>query len=349
MNLSALKLTENLNNVSSDELSIESIPNYKTCLYDDSCRNEIQISNLIKNELNDTSHYNIIHNHEFIHVRDMNQERVASHENLNYVLLQYHLDTSDYKPLSDFLTRIELPHRFFSSMFKIYCNLLTCLQELDQMDICFFDLRAENILVDKDCNVILNDLKLSLLCNNNNKLEYLLEKSVENLTHYTLKPIEIHLMHYLVKINSNPLSYSSIDEIATHYIENMIFLNYFDKDFKTYYYRDCVAYLKKKYLHQCKEDIFKIVRENWKTWDNFALSVLFLHIFENVTQCFSLNKTILSEIIVLLKQNLNANPTSRTTISSTKTEIDKLFHENKDWSFLHLIPKSKMKKLYELL
>jgi hypothetical protein len=129
----------------------------------------------------------------------------------------------------------------------------------------------------------------------------------------------------------------------------MDFLKLFDKKFQSKYYHECVAYLKTHYLYKSKEDIFSLIRENWKIWDNFALSVLFLHVFEIANQSFSLNETIISEMIGLIKQNLNALPSKRITTLDTKTEFDKLFHKNSDWGFLHLIPKHKMKKLYELL
>jgi len=347
MNLSTLKVIKEINNNSHD-LSDAII--YKTSIYNASCKNEIEISNVILDKMTNTSNYNIIHNHEFISVKDVNQQRIASHENLNFVLLHYHLDISQFKPLNMFLTAVELPNHFLSNVLKIYSNLLNCLQELETSDICYFDLSAENILVDDDCNVILADFKHSLhYSNNSNNFEYLLEKSVENLTQYTFKPIEIHLLHYLTKVNNSPLSYSSIDEITTYYVENMDFLKHFPKEFQRNYYHESVAYLKTLYLHKSKEDILSLMRENWKTWDNFALSVLFLHVFEIANQSFSLNETIISEMIGLIKENLNAVPSKRTTTLDTKTEFDKLFHKNSDWGFLHRIPKNKMKKLYEFL
>lgn len=342
MNLTTLNITANSDDFNDDV----STTKYKTSIYDINCKNEIQISNVIKNEIPNPSNYDIIHQYEFLNVKDINQ-RTAMDDNHHFVLLRYNLDTLKYQTLDVFLSTVNLPARFLSNMLKIYSNLLNCLQELEKIDICFFDFSAENILVDSDCNVILTDFKHSLHFNYN--FEYFLEKSIENLTHYTFKPIEIHLIHYLTKVNNNPLSYSSIDEITTYYVENMEFLKHFDKDSNTNYYHECVAYLKKQYLHKSKEDIFNLIRENWKTWDNFALSVFFLHLLETANQCFSLDKTIISEIILVLKQNVNASPTKRSSISATKNAVDTLFRRNSNWDFLHLIPKCKMKKLYKLL
>jgi hypothetical protein len=240
-------------------------------------------------------------------------------------------------------------------MMDIYSQLLNTLLEMEKMNICFFGVSADNIFIDQNSTtVVLSDFKNSFLDSKETNVLDSEEANVdlirilENTTCYTYKPIEIHVVHYLLKVNGAPLSYSSIDEISTYFAEKMEFLNHFNKEYKTKYYHECVRDLKLKYLNKPKDLIIsEIRRETRKTWDNFALSILFLHIFENMIQVFSLNNTIINELVSILKQNLDPVSTQRHTLSYTVDAVGKLLLKIQDWSFLRLLPKSKMKKLYE--
>ena len=339
--------TSNNNNNNEDDY-------YQTCLYDVGCLNEIRISNIIKTELFSEEEFArvpfyFVVDHKFIMLKDSNLNIINIP--IKYVLLEYNLNISKYQPLNEYLSTVEYPSQFLSTMLDIYSNVLNSLLVLEKSNICFFRLSADNILIDHDSNTVLSDFKNSLFLEeengDNNYTDFI--QLLESTTCYTYKPIEIHLVHYLLKINGSPLSYSSIDEVSTYFAEKMEFLKHFDKEYKTKYYQECVRYLKSKYLNKPKDHILKeIIRETRKTWDNFALSILFLHIFENMISVFSLNNTIINELVVILKQNLDPIPNQRHSLTYTMDAVGKLLLKTpQDWSFLRLIPKSKMKKLYE--
>ena len=325
---------------------------YETSVYDDGCLNEIRISNLIKNELFIDEEqfaqipFYFVVDHKVIMLKDLNLNIISTP--IKYVLLRYNLNISKYQPLGDYLATVEYPSHFLSNMLDIYSKVLNSLLELEKMNICFFCLSADNILIDQNSTtvVVLSDFKNSLQDSDDSNGDF--TRILEKTTCYTYKPIEIHVVHYLLKINGAPLSYSSIDEISTYFAEKMEFLNHFDEEYKTKYYHDCVQYLKSKYLNKTQDHIISEIRRGTrKTWDNFALSILFLHIFKNMIQVFSLNNTIINELVIILKQNLDPVPTQRHTLSYTADAVGKLLLKTQDWSFLRLIPKSKMKKLYE--
>jgi len=351
MNLSILKEFVMVNNfVNKNKEEEEECDFYQTCAYDFRCINEIRISNRITNQL-DTNEgvqcllpFNTVISHQSIMLKDSNLNIISSP--IKYVLLRYNLDLSKYQPLSDYLTTVEYPWTFLSIMLDIYSKILGDLLELEKMDICFFHVSANDILVDQDSNAVLSNFKNSLFLESEED-DYFI-KILESTKTYTYKPIEIHLIHYLLKVNGAPLSYSSIDEISIHFAEKMDFLNHFGKEYKTKYYHDCVQYLKSKYLNKHKDYILnEIRRETLKTWDNFALSILFLHIFKNTIEVFSLNNTIINDLIPILKQNLDPVPTQRHTLSYTLGAVGDLLLKNQDWSLMRLIPKYKMKQLYE--
>ena len=350
MNLSILKEVNVVsNNVVNNHSSNSEDDFYQTSVYDAGCLNEIRISDLVKTEFfseEESAHipFYFVVDHTFIMLKDLNLNIVSTP--IKYVLLRYNLNISKYQPLGEYLSTVEYPYHFLSNMLDIYAQLLKNLLELEKMNICFFGVSADNILIDQNSNTVLSDFKNSLQDSEDADGDFI--RILENTTCYTYKPIEIHVVHYLLKINGAPLSYSSIDEISTYFAENMEFLNHFDKEYKTKYYHECVRDLKSKYLNKPKDYIInEIRRETRKTWDNFALSILFLHMFENMIQVFSLKNTIINELVLILKQNLDPVPNQRHTLSYTMDAVGKLLLKPQDWSFLRLIPKSKMKKLYE--
>ena len=343
MNLSILKELSGTAGTSSDTNEDDF---YQTSKYDFECINEIRVSNLIKNDLiMENLPFYVVTSHEFIVIKDLNHHVILTP--IKYVLLRYNLDILNYQSFSNYLATVEYPSGFLSIMLETYFKLLNSLLDLEKINICFFSLSAEQILMNtQSSNAILANFKRSLVLEDPDDRHFI--QILENTTCYTYKPIEIHLIHYLLTVNGAPLSYSSIDEITSRFTKNMDFFNHFEEEYKTQYYNECVGHLRTKYLNKSKDYIItEVKRENWKTWDNFSISILFLHIFKHMANVFSLNNTIINELVQFLKQNLDAVPTKRNTLSYTIAKVNELLLKNQDWGFLRLIRKSKMKKLYE--
>ena len=96
-----------------------------------------------------------------------------------------------------------------------------------------------------------------------------------------------------------------------------------------------------------KSEIIEDILERNYTWDIYSLSIIYLHIFGNFSRIFSLNKTIINEIIKELCINIHPNPNNRGNLDKLQETFEKFY--NVDWSFVKNLPCNKMYLLFNEL
>jgi hypothetical protein len=228
-----------------------------------------------------------------------------------------------------------------------YSFLLNSLLDLQQIGICFFSLSTKNIVFYKNYKPVLKNFETSLLIEKCSDINYFTE-IIEKIEDYTYKPLEIHVVFYLIKNNENSLSFSAIDSICNNFVKNMSILSLFSQKYKENYYKLSMECLK-KYINKPKIEIITEILTNSSTWDNYELSTLYLHIIGNITRVFSLKDNFISNLTSILSKSIGPDPTKRDTLLDSIEKLDKLYNEFTDWEYINLIPKEKMKKLYETL
>ena len=77
----------------------------------------------------------------------------------------------------------------------------------------------------------------------------------------------------------------------------------------------------------------------------YSLSVLYLHIFGNISKIFSLNKTFISKITIELSKNINPEPSKRSSLSKLLENFDNLFNDENNWFYIRNLLSSKMSQL----
>ena len=128
----------------------------------------------------------------------------------------------------------------------------------------------------------------------------------------------------------------------------MSILTFFSQKFKESYYKSCIECLK-KYINKPKIDIINTFLQFSNTWDNYSLSILYLHITANTTKSFDLNGTFLNKLNILLSKNILPDPTKRETLTNSIKNLNNLFYEFIDWEYINLISKEKINILYDNL
>jgi hypothetical protein len=322
-------------------------------LYNFSCDNNIKICKKIK-EINDfTRNYDIIIDYNPIKIGNMS-ERVLDHYDIiptndaKYVLLQYNgLDSISF---NTFLFNLPNPKLFIFHIIDSYSVLLNSLNKLNQNGVCFFNLSIKNIIFDRNYKPLLKNFESSILIESLND-EYI-SNIIESLEDYTHKPLEIHVIFYLIKNNENTLSHSSIEVICENFVKNMSILSLFSQQYKNTYYNTCVECLK-KYINKPKIDIIKniinIIKNNSSIFDNYSISVLYLHIIGNLIKVFSLKESFMTQIINSLTKNIHPDPLKRETTKNSIVFFERIFNDYNDWSFINKIPLNKMELLYKTL
>jgi hypothetical protein len=175
-----------------------------------------------------------------------------------------------------------------------------------------------------------------------------ISKLIKNTDDYSYKPIEIHVLFYLIENNLHYLNEDLIENIVDNFIGNLNILKFFSQKYKESYKNTCIAFLK-IYIDMPKEDIINDILNYSFSWDNYSLSILFLHIICNFTDFFSLKETFMNKFIIILLKNIHPFPNKRENLQTTLKNFESLFYEFTDWSFVNTIPQNKIQQFYDFV
>ena len=140
---------------------------------------------------------------------------------------------------------------------------------------------------------------------------YLSEKYITKIINetedYTYKPLEVHLLFYLIKNDLNTVSYSLIEDICDNYIKSIDFTSLFsifnDKNYAEYFKNECANSLI-KYINKPKSYIISdIITNSMNTWDVYSVSLIYLRIILNCSFTNSFIKDLINKLIKNIKPN----------------------------------------------
>ena len=309
--------------------------------------NEINIGNIINKIPYKSNYYDIIINYDFIDIGKIGKnmiENVQLNNNKQYIISHY--NNEKYIDFQDFLFNNPDKKQFLLNILNSYSNLLNSLITLNDKNVCFFDLNTYNIVFLENSMPILQNFQNGLIISELN--ESYIKQIIENTEIYTYKSLEVHVLFYLIINEQETLSFSFIECICENYVKNMYVLNLFSQKYKDSYEKECVETLK-KYINVPKSEIINDILKYYKYWDNYSLTIIYLHIFGNISRFFSLKNTFINKFTLLLTKNIHPNPSKRETLSNSKQNFELLFNEYTDWSFINGISCEKLNNLYEIL
>jgi hypothetical protein len=125
-------------------------------------------------------------------------------------------------------------------------------------------------------------------------------------------------------------------------------LKFFSEKYREKYYESCINVLT-KYIKKPLKEIIEDIFESIETWDNYSLSIIYLHLIGNLTIVFSLKHKFITNFIMLLLKNITPNPLQRESLENTLEQFNHLFNENMDWTIVKQLPTNKMKLLFAKL
>lgn len=314
------------------------------------CLNNIKICEKIRENHAFSNRYHIINDSRPIYIGEVDGKTIYYDMNITnkinkHVLLEY--NKVEYLDFNIFLFELPNPKLFVFHVLDSYTFLLNSLLRLEQINVCFFNLSAENIFFLNNYKPILQNFDKSLLLDGELDIGYFLN-IIDKIEDYAVKPIEIHVIFYLLKNNEDTLSFSAIDSICNNFVKNMNILSLFSPEYRENYYKESMNCLK-KYINKPKLDIIKQICIHSNTWDNFGLSIIYLHIVGNMIKIFSLKETLMNDLASILSKNIGPDPLKRDILSISIEKMDKLFYKFTDWDYVNSLPKEKMKKLYKNL
>ena len=308
------------------ELTFSTINGIKLC-------NKIKIIPYYFNDFKIVVSYN--------HIREFKRlSKIIDDSKGQYVMLKYNVQDIQQYNLKDHLICISTPKEVILFSLETYLYLLNHLLLLYKNKISFFDLHHNNIFITKYKNPILSNFENSILIEELNE-EYI-TKIIKSTNDFTYKPLEVHILFYLIINNESSLSSSLSYEICEHFMKNIHVLSFFDQTIREKYKKECTASLN-KYINKSRSVIITDIIKYSNTWDNYGLSILYLHIFFVELNSFSLKDTFVNDFLNILFKNISANPSNRLSLEDTLNSYNDLLDKNNNWSCVNKIQYDKDK------
>ena len=246
-------------------------------------------------------------------------------ENADFAILKIpfikHID------ISTFLTRPGVDKKeVLTYILDSYTFLLNNLRILNINGIIHYDLKAPNILIEEKTKTpIIIDFGLSIPISDirpDNYETFFYSYSPS----YYIWPIDVHVICYLV--NMNPvLTSATLEELIIEYIRSTSMLRIFSEKFVGKF-KDTAMRAYSKYIGMPKDSTINELLKNCNTWDNYALSVMFLNIIGFISgDGFTDNKLII-EFSKLLLMNFHPDGKKRLSFEETKKQYDQIFSVN---------------------
>lgn len=308
--------------------------------------NEANICHKIKKIPYYLNYYSIIESYDFINISAIREQFMEKAELLDeskkYLLFTYNPFSLHF---GDFLTQFNEPKLLIFNMINSFSYLLQSLIQLQEQNICFFQLSHQNIVFSKELreNPLLCNFQLSLQ-NSKLNVEYI-TNIIKKTKDYSLKPLEVHVLFYLIENNLETISYSFIEEIVEVFMRNLSILCFFSQSYRENYKNACITFLK-KYMNMPKNEIILHILTYHTSWDIYGISILYMHIFATISKVFSLKQTFINKITLELSKNIHPDPCKRSSLVELQESFNKLFNLQMDWSFINELDAGKMSELW---
>jgi len=210
-----------------------------------------------------------------------------------------------------------------------YKNLAGSLEKLVNVDIVHHDLKIDNILIGANNNLpIIIDFGISL---NMKKISETDDKLKDyfyvHAPDYYPWSLDIHIINYIVQVRSDgeygPIHFEELKEIADEYCRGNLALDVFSDNFRKAYNKKCYTYIN-SLVGKRNNEILRILLNNYKSWDIYALSIIYLRLVGYIFNNKYPKTKFLAEFIQLNLINISPNPNERFTCADSIKYINDL-------------------------
>lgn len=223
-----------------------------------------------------------------------------------------------------------------------YKNLLDCIELLLTKDIIHMDLKNDNVMVANTNNklgrALLIDYGLSINMKNvneilkgndnyNDKLFKLRKFFIAYAPEVNYWPFEIQIITYILYRNhldvENFINEQNIMIVFDDIMRDNIIYKTFKVDYKNELQIQALEFVK-RFIGKTNLDVIKELVSYYKSWDNYALSIMYLRIFDNIMEKFDFgsdNVKKFNSIEKNLVKNISFDPNLRLSISKTRKVI----------------------------
>jgi hypothetical protein len=221
---------------------------------------------------------------------------------------------------------------YILTIINFYKYILKSIEILIANNIVHNYIHFDSVLVDNDNNPLLSNFSFSIDVSKPDIEQYIKQFIIAYDPSYLEWPLEFHILSYLLTNKLTSLSSHNIHNIICEFIDNHNILKTFGETIVSLYKEDALNYCN-KYVNQSYEYILNDILQYYNTWDNYALSILFLRILIGIHKTIKVNNKFIILFMKLLVSNIHLNPLKRNSIGETTNKFETILNniEPKDY------------------
>ena len=275
------------------------------------CKNEINISEILKKYDFFYDYFTIIIDYDYAKIADIKNSCFNISNSLNdnsntneFIIVKRNIPEIRLSFLEYFNSDILNYNILISNIINSYDKLLNNIFLLNSNNILHININHETIIINKITQQpVITDIKNTIMFPTEiSILEHFLKKYNEK--KYFLTP-EFHLIMYMIqneKYSSNIIINNVIiKNISDNIINYNPIFNYFSTNFKNRY-RNLVELTLQSYQNI---SIQKLLEKSWKTYNLFSISVLYLLVICKVSKVHNINTNSMKKLIKQLLINIH--------------------------------------------
>jgi hypothetical protein len=297
--------------------------------------NEIMNVNNIKNIKNYKTRYYVFNTAKKLTLAQYDED---THTHLRdkkdaSMLLQY--DNIPIIYLNTYLKTLSSSRIYIYQLVEFYRYIIVSIKLLVASNIVHNKINFDSILINNNELPLLTNFAFSI---DISKPELITHFFIDYCPDYISWPLEFHILAYFLTNKLESLSSFNIEKIIDEVSECNYILKTFGETLVKSYKTDAYEYFK-KYINRSYEYIVTDILQFYNTWDNYALSIMYLRIFIGIHNSMQLepgNKFIIF-FMKLLVSNIHLNPLKRLSIDSTTNKFNNLLDSLEPKDFKEVI------------
>ena len=262
----------------------------------------------------------------------ISQCKVVKKERNKYVLMS--IPFVENLPFLDFFS--ELSEKDTLPAFKdSFEHLLQAISKLADKEIVHFDLKADNIIYNtKIGKPQIIDFGISMPIGKDKFDKKLHKYFYVYAPEYYVWPLEVHMICYFLHGSApgggDALSKTDAHLVAEEFVEHHKVLSFLSTKERKQYLSDCLKVVE-TYVGMSQEQMVDKVKSSYKTWDNYAISVVYFKLFvelfprEELDYDRGNNSVFVDQFVRLLLVNMNPYPSKRLSIAETQKQLGNIF------------------------
>ena len=308
---------------------------HKIAIFDFFVRNELTNINKIKKILDYKKYYYVCENSSELKITNLEDDirdikSVKEIKSDETVLMKF--EDLELIYLKDYLKALSSSTIYIYNLIDFYKSLLKSIRLLVEQQIVHNHINFDSIVVDKHFIPLISNFSFSIDITHKNIDQYIKHFFVAYEPSYLEWPLEFHIISYLLTNKLNSLSSYNIEKVIQDVVEHHNILKTFGDSIVSSYKLESLEYFK-KYVNRSYEYILTDMLQYNNTWDNYALSIMFLRILIGLHRTIGIKNKFIIFFMKLLVSNIHLNPLKRLSIDSTTNKFNNLLDslEPKDY------------------